>query len=461
MTGITKTSSFSGNYNDLFNKPSLFSGSWDDLSDKPELFDGTWGSLTGKPTLFDGSWNSLSDVPDMNSLTANWQANLLDCNTFRLRTGAVAGQFLRASDGNGNLEFASIGASQVYKGVWNANTNSPSLADNTGEAGWWYRVTVGGTVDLGSGNITFEEGDDVSHNGTIWERIPAKDFTLLPATASDLGGVKIGANVNVAGDGTISVDSQVRTDWNESNPQSPAYLVDKPSLFSGSWNDLTDKPTIPSDINELSDSSNLLFSGSWNDLSNKPTIPVNLGDLNGVNISSPMDPHGLFYDPFGGWTNRAIAFSDLPAINHNQLTGVIANQHIDWTNTTNNLNTSGSIQGNFFRSKEGNGTYHMFGRENNINPTSYFVRNQGGDYLRCVKGTVASWGSTSFFRVDYDGNTYANGIVQGNQVIATSNMVINSIPVRSMAHKAVWQGTQVTYDMIPNKDANTIYLIEE
>ena len=45
---------FSGNYNDLTNKPTLFSGSYPDLTNKPILFDGAWASLTGKPTTLSG-----------------------------------------------------------------------------------------------------------------------------------------------------------------------------------------------------------------------------------------------------------------------------------------------------------------------------------------------------------------------------------------------------------------------
>jgi hypothetical protein len=53
-------------------------------------------------------------------------------------------------------------------------------------------------------------------------------------------------------------------------------------LFSGDYNDLNNKPTIPDDLNDLTDSSGLLFSGDYNDLNNKPTIPDDLNDLNDV-----------------------------------------------------------------------------------------------------------------------------------------------------------------------------------
>jgi len=57
----------------------------------------------------------------------------------------------------------------AYKGLWNANTNTPTLSDGTGTAGWVYVVSVGGTRNLGSGNITFNVGDYVLYNGSIWQ----------------------------------------------------------------------------------------------------------------------------------------------------------------------------------------------------------------------------------------------------------------------------------------------------
>ncbi len=50
----TSANGFSGNYNDLINKPLLFSGSYNDLTNKPNIFDGSWTNLTGKPTTLSG-----------------------------------------------------------------------------------------------------------------------------------------------------------------------------------------------------------------------------------------------------------------------------------------------------------------------------------------------------------------------------------------------------------------------
>ena len=52
-------------------------------------------------------------------------------------------------------------------------------------------------------------------------------------------------------------DSQVQSDWAETDSNNVAFIENKPTLFSGSYNDLTDQPT--------------LFSGSYNDLTDQPS----------------------------------------------------------------------------------------------------------------------------------------------------------------------------------------------
>lgn len=62
-----------------------------------------------------------------------------------------------------------------YKGTWNATTNTPTLANGIGDTGDVYRVSVGGTINLGGGAITFDVGDYVIYNGTIWEKSDTTD----------------------------------------------------------------------------------------------------------------------------------------------------------------------------------------------------------------------------------------------------------------------------------------------
>ena len=77
FVSVVGDSGFSGNYNDLTNKPNLalyqltataFSGNYNDLTNKPALFSGNYNDLTNKPTI----------PTDVNQLTDN--SNLLGGN---------------------------------------------------------------------------------------------------------------------------------------------------------------------------------------------------------------------------------------------------------------------------------------------------------------------------------------------------------------------------------------------
>jgi hypothetical protein len=71
---------------------------------------------------------------------------------------------------------ASLTGAVVFKGVWNAATNSPALSDTTPaglSTGWEYIVEVGGTRDIGDGSKTFIAGDFVIYDGTHWKQVPS------------------------------------------------------------------------------------------------------------------------------------------------------------------------------------------------------------------------------------------------------------------------------------------------
>lgn len=75
--------------------------------------------------------------------------------------------------------------------------------------------------------------------------------------------------------------SQLSASIQSINAFSGSYndLTNKPTLFSGSYNDLSNKPTLFSgSYSDLTGKPNL-FSGSYSDLTNKPTIPTDVSDL--------------------------------------------------------------------------------------------------------------------------------------------------------------------------------------
>lgn len=87
------------------------------------------------------------------------------------------------------------------KGNWNANTNTPTLADGIGTLGDYYDVTTGGTIDLGSGSITFEASDIVKYNGTIWYKLDSPHAPNATTKLAITGDIAAGTTLSVTASG--------------------------------------------------------------------------------------------------------------------------------------------------------------------------------------------------------------------------------------------------------------------
>lgn len=113
----------------------------------------------------------------------------------------------------GGLIIEDPGASDDFLGNWNALTNDPTIADGSADDDQYYLVSEAGTQDLGSGPIVFEVSDIVRQVAGVW-------VNEGPAP-------------------------QAQTDWNENNPASPSFLVNRPtSLTNGDNADSLHKHSI-------------------------------------------------------------------------------------------------------------------------------------------------------------------------------------------------------------------------
>jgi len=94
---------------------------------------------------------------------------LLD--TYQLRSEKGNANGYASLDSQGKVPISQLPSSIMeYKGTWNASTNTPTLANGTGDTGDVYICNVAGTVNFGAGPITFAVGDYVIYSGTIWQR---------------------------------------------------------------------------------------------------------------------------------------------------------------------------------------------------------------------------------------------------------------------------------------------------
>lgn len=98
------------------------------------------------------------------------------------------------------LPVAILGA-LIYKGTWNANTNTPSLSSGVGTKGDYYVVNVAGTTNL-DGITDWQIGDWVVFNGTVWEKIDNTD--VVTSVNGAVGAVSIGLPSVLAQDAQTS-----------------------------------------------------------------------------------------------------------------------------------------------------------------------------------------------------------------------------------------------------------------
>ena len=192
----------------IINKPNFAtvatSGSYADLTNKPTLFSGAYADLTGKPTLAtvatSGSYTDLINKP-----TIPTDVSDLTDNSGLLGGGAELGNFTFSAD-DASLPVGNTMTLTTYRS--GSNEESKLTLSPTSDSSLY----AAGILKLGTG---YGSGSE-----QYWQFAANGDLTL-PA-----GGDILRSGVSV--------------------------------LFSGNYNDLSNKPT--------------LFSGNYNDLTNKPTV---------------------------------------------------------------------------------------------------------------------------------------------------------------------------------------------
>jgi len=141
------------------------------------------------------TWNWLSILGQVLSLwlatnSINGALSSADWNTFNSKQNALwftpenvanrwVANWYASLDSWWKVPMAQLPTSIMeYKGAWNALTNTPTLADWTGDTWDTYRTSVEWTQNLWSWAIKFYIGDFVIYNGTIRERSPTANWVV-------------------------------------------------------------------------------------------------------------------------------------------------------------------------------------------------------------------------------------------------------------------------------------------
>jgi len=65
----------------------------------------------------------------------------------------------------------------IYKGTWNASTNTPTLTSSVGTQGWYYIVSVAGSTNL-NGITDWNVGDWAIFDGSAWQKVDNTDSVI-------------------------------------------------------------------------------------------------------------------------------------------------------------------------------------------------------------------------------------------------------------------------------------------
>jgi len=127
-------------------------------------------------------------------------------NTYQLRSEKGVSNGYASLDSGGKVPISQLPSSIMeYKGTWNAATNTPTLANGTGDTGDVYICNVAGTVNFGAGPITFAVGDYVIYSGTIWQRSSGAVGTVTSVAITKSGDSLTITGSPITTSGTINI----------------------------------------------------------------------------------------------------------------------------------------------------------------------------------------------------------------------------------------------------------------
>ena len=298
-----------------FTQPDIASGSRAALSVTTAA-----ASASGSLTYNSGTGVFTFTPPDMTtaSATAGGSTGQVQFNNSSAFAGDAKLTFSTAGDGT--LSVGTSGGGRIKTNYWVGTDNAVQPMYIQSDNGSGSKAThVVFTNSSGSPITTFS--GTVNFTGNTIQGLELTDLT--------------GINDGSAG--------QVLT--TDGNGGFTFTTVSGGSSFSGNYNDLTNKPTIPSDVNQLSDASGLLTHNVYTQgtgiqiNSNVVSLDATLGHLTDVSLSAPalgqvLGWSGSQWEPTtpSGGTN--LSSSSINELNDVNITGIQSGQFLEWNGTS-------------------------------------------------------------------------------------------------------------------------------
>ena len=303
---LSNYSTFDGDYNSLTNKPSIVtlgnlsatnsaasgggalaydSGTGTFTFTPPDLsnystFDGNYNNLTNKPSLFDGAYSSLTGAPTIPSALGD----------LTMPSGTT-GQVL-TTDGSGNFSFTTVS---------------------------------------GGGGGSYGDSDVESYMGQF-------DFHILPDTTEtyDIGSASKKIRHLFLSDNSLYIGS------NQLTTSGTALMFNSADVQD--WSNIKNKPTIPTDIDDLTDTSNLLggttySAGTGLQLNtNTFSLSANLSDLQNVSSTAPspievLKWNGSDWAPATDGGTANLSSNSIGELNDVSISGIASGNFLAWDGT--------------------------------------------------------------------------------------------------------------------------------
>ncbi|MBO7572156.1 MAG: InlB B-repeat-containing protein [Bacteroidales bacterium] len=300
----------------ILNKPELFSGNYNDLTNKPEI-----PTVPTNVSAFtnDANYITTADVPAQ--VNADWNATSGAGQILNKPTIPTVPTNVSAFANDANYITSADVPAQV-NADWNATSGAGQIL-NKPEI-----PTVPTNVSAFTNDANYITSADIpAQVNADWNATSGAGQILnkpaIPTVPTNVSAFTNDANYITSAD----VPAQVNADWNATS--GAGQIMNKPELFSGNYNDLTNRPEIPvvpTNVSAFTNDANYITSADvpaqvnadWNATSgaglilNKPvipTVPTNVSaftnDANYLTSYTETDPQFNAWDKdYNDLTNR-------------------------------------------------------------------------------------------------------------------------------------------------------------